>query len=102
MGNVETDTQEPIEFMLTTVDNPFNPFTQFDEWYAFDTRAGYGTVSMLDRITFNSNEISEPDQALAIHDAMDEIVAENVSGRWRKVSREDAESLARQAQASST
>ena len=26
--------------MLTTSDNPYDPFTQFDEWYAFDERKG--------------------------------------------------------------
>ena len=94
MGYIETNPKEPTEFMLTTVDNPFNPFTQFDEWYAYDTRLGYGTLALLGRITFSSDEISEPDQVLATTQAMDEIVAENVSGMWRKVSRKQAESLA--------
>ena len=31
------------EYMLTTIDNPFNPFTNFDDWYAFDTSKGYNT-----------------------------------------------------------
>ena len=46
-----TDTnEEPTEYMLTTVDNPFNPFTEFDEWFAFDRQMGYNTPSFLDRI----------------------------------------------------
>ena len=73
--------------MLTTVDNPFDPFTRFDEWYAYDVRMGYNTSSFLARIAKVSNELSEPDQALAIQNAIDEIVEENVSGMWRKVSR---------------
>lgn len=32
-----------IEVMLTTEDNPFDPFTQYDEWYAFDYEKGYHT-----------------------------------------------------------
>jgi len=82
-----TDTTEPIEYMLTTVDNPFNPFTQFDEWFAYDTRMGYHTSSFLDRIAKVSDDLSQPDQALAIQNAIAEIVEENVSGMWRKVSR---------------
>lgn len=81
------DTVEVPEFMLTTVDNPFDPFTRFDEWLAYDTRLGYGTASMLDRIAFVSGDISEPDQKLAIQQAIDEVVAENVSGMWKKVYR---------------
>ena len=84
-----TDDGEPIEYMLTTVDNPFNPFTRFDEWLAYDIKMGYNTASFLDRIAKVSNDISDPDQALAIQDAIDEIVSENVSGMWRKVSRTD-------------
>lgn len=76
------------EYMLTTYDNPFNPFTQFDEWLVWDTRAGYNTPGLLDRITISSSELSETDQELAIQLAIDEIVRENVSGMHRKVSRE--------------
>ena len=81
---------QPTEYMLTTVDNPFDPFTQWDEWFAFDTQAGYHTSSLLARITILSNELSEPDQALAIQLAIDEIVKENVSGMFKKVSKTNA------------
>jgi hypothetical protein len=82
-----TETTEPTEYMLTTVDNPFDPFTRFDEWLEYDSKMGYNTPAFLDRIARVSNDLSEPDQALAIQEAIDEIVYENVSGMWRKVSR---------------
>jgi hypothetical protein len=83
-----TDTiEEPTEYMLTTFDNPFNPFTQWDEWFQWDVSAGYNTSALLARITKSSLELSEPDQALAIQQAIDEIVEENVSGMHRKVVR---------------
>jgi hypothetical protein len=82
-----SDTNQATEYMLTTVDNPFNPFDQFDEWYAWDRQAGYDTPSLLDRIVKGSDEMSEADQAQAIQDGMDEIIRENVSGMFRKVSR---------------
>jgi hypothetical protein len=87
---------EPIEYMLTTVDNPFDPFTQFDEWLTFDTTAGYNSSGMLDRVARVSSEMSEPDQALAIQEAIDEIVKENASGMWRKVARGTVEKLKEQ------
>jgi hypothetical protein len=86
-----TDTEsieEPIEYMLTTVDNPFNPFTRFDEWMAYDLRLGYNTAAFLGRIVRDSHDLSDPDQELLIQQAIDEIVTENVSGMWRKVTRE--------------
>ena len=78
------------EYMLTTVDNPFDPFTRFDEWLAYDSRMGYNTAGMLDRIANVSSDLSEPDQALAIQDAIDEIVKENVSGMWTKVAKNNS------------
>ena len=73
------------EHMLTTVDNPFDPFTQFDEWFAFDHNQGYNTPEFLARIARTSDDLSEADQSLAIEEAIDEIVRENVLGLYRKI-----------------
>lgn len=73
------------ESMLTTLDNPYDPFTQFDEWYAYDERAGYHTMAFLARIVRTSDELSEADQSVAIENAINEIVKENVLGIYRKV-----------------
>lgn len=92
MSAVDTSNPEPVvEYMLTTVDNPFNPFTRFEEWLEFDISSGYNTSSFLARIANVSDDLSQADQALAIQSAIDEIVEENVSGMWRKVSRESFE-----------
>lgn len=74
--------------MLTTVDNPFDPFDEWLEWYAYDARLGYHTPGLLARIAVVSDELSEADQLLAIENAIDEIVEENVYGVHRKVTRE--------------
>ena len=74
--------------MLTTVDNPFSPFDEYPEWYAFDTRHGYQSASLLARVVTISDDLSESDQIKAIEDGIDEILSENVSGMFRKVTRE--------------
>jgi hypothetical protein len=71
--------------VLTTVDNPFNPITQFDEWYAYDMSLGHHTLALLGRIVITSDELSEADESLAIEQAIEEIIRENVSGVHRKV-----------------
>lgn len=76
-------------YMLTTVDNPWNPVTQFDAWHAYDTQAGHHSLSYLARIVKTSDELSESDQELAIDLAIDEIVRENINGLYRKVLVED-------------
>lgn len=78
--------------MLTTTDNPFNPFTQWDEWLAFDTRMGYGTLNYLARVTTTSDSLSPADQAQAIELAIDEIVEMNILGIYEKVNRDTARS----------
>lgn len=78
---------DSVESMLTTIDNPYDPFTQFDEWFAWDTRAGYHTLNLLARVARTSPDLSEADLAQAEEDAIDEIVLYNVSGVHRKVVR---------------
>lgn len=89
MTDTNTDIPYRPEFMLTTVDNPYDPFTQWDEWFAWDQSAGYNTPGMLARIAKSSDELSEADQHLAIQLAIEEIVRENVLGVWRKVQRNE-------------
>lgn len=73
------------QYMLTTVDNPYNPHTHYDEWYAWDVEHGYHTCSLLARLTITSNELSDADQDLAISYAIDEIINENLLGVYKKV-----------------
>ena len=70
---------------LTTTDNPYNPITQFDDWYAFDELQGYGTTNYLARIAKTSQDLSALDQAIAVEEAVDEIVKLNILGKYRKV-----------------
>lgn len=76
-----------MDSMLTTTDNPFDPFTQFEEWYAFDESKGHHTCGYLARITKSSDELSQEDEDLAIEAAIDEIVKFNVFGIYKKVTR---------------
>lgn len=80
------------ECMLTTDDNPWDPFDNFNEWYAYDTKAGHHSLSLLARVVVFSDEVSELDQHVAIELAIDEVVTENVSGVHKKVSRETEDS----------
>lgn len=70
---------------LTTTDNPFDPFTQWDEWYAFDTQAGHHTCGLLARFTDSSDDLSDAEESDAIDAALDEIVKEHGLGNWKIV-----------------
>ena len=72
--------------MLTTIDNPFDPFTQWDEWKRYDEDMKYFSCNYLARIAKTSDDLSEADYEKAIEDAIDEIVSLNINGMYRKVS----------------
>ena len=74
--------------MITTTDNPYDPFTQFDESYAYDVSMGYHTLAYSARIAVSSEELSEFDDDKAIEDAIDEIIKYNILGIYRKVAKE--------------
>jgi hypothetical protein len=75
--------------MLTTIDNPYNPFTQYDDWYSFDVLKGYFTCGYLARIAKSSDELSKQDERAAIQLAINEIVEMNVLGIYLKVTKDN-------------
>ncbi len=77
---------DTTDVMLTTTDNPYNPFTQWNEWLAYDTASGYYTLDYLGRIVRSSHDLSQADELKAIDDAIDEILKENILGIYTKVS----------------
>lgn len=88
MTDNNTTPQPVMESMLTTVDNPFNPFTEFKAWFSFDVGHGYHTLDLLGRILVTSTELSDADELLANELAIDEILYENVSAMHRRVMQE--------------
>ena len=76
-----------IKAMLTTIDNPHNPFDNFRAWYAWDIAAGYYSSAMLAKIITTSNELSEEQQNEANTLAIDDIVKENVTGMYKKITK---------------
>jgi hypothetical protein len=73
------------EYLLSTTDNPYNPFTEFDQWNAYDMQVGHHTLALLARCAITSDELSELDQSQAIDLAINEIVDYNASGMHIKV-----------------
>ena len=71
--------------MLTTIDNPFNPFEDWDHWLAYDISHGHNCCGQVDRFAITSDSLSDSDNQLEIERAIDEIVSENVTGMYRKV-----------------
>lgn len=80
-------------FMLTTIDNPFNPFEDFDSWFLFDIEKGYYSCSLLARITNNANDLTELEERKDIERAIDEIIKYDPTNMYTKISKDGMKTI---------
>lgn len=73
---------------LTTFDNPYDPFDQFDQWLNFDLDKGYNSCGYLDRIARTSDQLSEEENDQEIERAIDEIIKYDFMNIYKKVKRD--------------
>ena len=78
---------ENKEIMLTTFDNPFDPFEQFDSWFLFDVEKGYNSCSHLARTTKITKEMSQIEIKKEIERAIDEIIEYDLLNIYKKVTK---------------
>lgn len=76
--------------MLTTIDNPFDPFEDFDSWYMFDMQNGYCSCGYLARIAHTSDQLSEAENDEEVERAIDEIIKYDFMNIYTKVVQEAA------------
>lgn len=68
----ETNTYKRV--MLTTPDNPYNPFTDFDQWFRYDVGAGYNTPMRLASISQTSELFSDEENNASIEEAINQLM----------------------------
>ncbi|MBP5597944.1 MAG: hypothetical protein J6Y02_21430 [Pseudobutyrivibrio sp.] len=73
------------ECRLTTIDNPYDPFTEFQSWYLFDVVKGYNTSQYLGRISKTTPSMTDEEEASEIERAIDEILDNDFLGIYKKV-----------------
>lgn len=67
------------EIFITTVDNPYDYFKQFDEWLNYDRLKGYFTLEYLARLVHTAPDLSEEEERNEIERAIDSIIEWNGS-----------------------
>ena len=75
------------ECMLTTFDNPFDPFEQFTSWFMFDVEKGYNSCGYLARIAKISDDMSEEEVDRETERAIDEIILYDPLNIYKKVTK---------------
>ena len=76
-----------MKVMLTTIDNPFNPFDDFTSWFMYDVEKGYNSCSYVARIAKTSEQFTEKENNEEIERAIDEIIEHDFLNIYVKVSR---------------
>ena len=77
-----------VECMLTTFDNPYDPFDQYDEWLQFDLEAGYSTNSYLARIAMLSESLTDKEVSDEIERAINEIIKYDFRNIYKKIKKD--------------
>lgn len=76
------------EVTATTIDNPFNPFNDFDSWFMFDVEKGYYTSSKLGRLTHLTDDMSQQEENKEVERAVDRLIEIDPLDIYIKVTRE--------------
>ncbi len=71
--------------MLSTVDNPYNPFEDFDKWYAYDISKGYNCCGIVSSISCTSRDLPQHIQTRDIAEAIERFVSVDPLGLYVKV-----------------
>ena len=77
------------ECALTTIDNPYDPFEQFESWFLFDTEKGYNSCSYLARIAQTTDDMTEIEKNIEIERAIDEIIMYDFTNMRKKIKRNE-------------
>ena len=79
------------QHLLTTIDNPYNPFVDFSSWYMFDCEKGHNTSSRLARIMNVNSEMTQKEIDEERDRAMNLIVAYDLEDTFFKGTEEQIE-----------
>lgn len=74
--------------MLTTIDNPFDPFDDFASWFVYDSRLGYNSCNLLSICAETSDAYSDDENKYIIEDAIDRIIDNDFLHIYRKITKE--------------
>ena len=70
------------DYMLSTIDNPFNPFHDYDSWLMYDIEKGYYSCNKLGRIVNFTEGMTEKEMDAEISRAIDAIVDNDFTGTY--------------------
>lgn len=70
---------------ITTIDNPYDPQEEFNQWFTYDVTNGYNTCAYLSRISRVSDQLSDAENEEENERAIDEILKYDFQNIYMKV-----------------
>ena len=85
--DAEYDRETTVDAMLTTYDNPYNPYTDYDAWWEWDKDNGYNTPELLAMVLGDTSDVLDAvEEAQRTSVAMNWIIDEGpIEGVWTTI-----------------
>ena len=77
-------------YMLTTLDNPFDPFEDFTQWFMYDCEKGHNTASRLARLVNINSEMTQKEVDEEMERAIDFIMKYDLEDKYIKIQENSA------------
>jgi hypothetical protein len=78
-----------IVYAITTKDNPYDPFTQWEAWFAFDMQKKYNSCGLLARIANIDDSMTEEEKQEEFRRAITQILKYDALDQYRCVQKEN-------------
>lgn len=78
----------PTQFMLSTIDNPFNPFEDFASWFRYDSEKNYNSSEYVARLAKYKDDMTQREIDMETERVIDEIIFYDPIGIYIKVPNE--------------
>lgn len=89
-----SDANDTLHVWVTTIDNPFDPFTDFDNWYRYDESKGYCTSGYLARYcNSDDSDLSDTEYEKRLDNAITKVLNNDFIGEYIKVRRVDGATI---------
>lgn len=77
------------QYLLTTIDNPYHPVDQYDQWRQYDMEHGYYTEQRLAKVAKTSYYMTDLENQRNINAAIDDFIRLDELGLYKRIVVED-------------
>ena len=78
------------DYLLTTVDNPFDPFKDFSLWDSFDREKGHFTCDLIGRLSQISDDMTQKEEEAEYDRVVDFIIYHDQLNKYKRFYRQNA------------